>query len=145
MTDYLFPVDPSDTAELLPHLVLDYPEGEIDDEGDVREEVKEFVKLIHPEKEFKRITDYIVAMDPECGVLIDGLNNPTHVIGYHDKMSEEDARSVLEEIEDRLGHELTTDGELQALPGEDIRNRHPKPAGWTKDGTFVAGKATGSE
>lgn len=145
MTDYLFPVNPSDTSELLPHLILDYPEDDIDDEGEVREEVKEYVELIHPENDFDGIMDYIGAMDPECGVLVDGLNNPTHVIGYHQKMSEEDARSVLEEIEDRLGYELTSDEGLQTLSGEDIRKRHPKPAGWTNDGTFVAGKTTGSE
>lgn len=145
MTDYLFPVDPSDTSELLPHLVLDYPKGGIDDDGEVREEVKEYVEFIHPEKELNGITDYIGSLDPEYGVLIDGLNNPTHLIGYHEKMSEDDARSVLGEIENRLGYDLTIDEELQALSSEDIRKRHPKPAGWTKDGTFVAGDTTDSE
>jgi hypothetical protein len=45
---------------------------------------------------------------------------------------------MIEEIEDRLGYELSHSGTLEALSDSDVKEHTPKVAGWDDDDSFVA-------
>lgn len=152
MTNYLFPVQTGETGELLPHIAADKPTeftvGDLtDDPEDGRTEIPDNVldvlERLYPDQDIAKkcsnLLELTDALDPGRGILVhEYYSQPHTVIGYHESLSEDEARAVISEIEERLGYELDGKEDIEPLSEEEITNKLPKTAGWTRDGEFRA-------
>jgi len=141
MGNYLFPVRiENGKSKLLPHVAAEIPtEFTFTSSDDIPVEIASTLEKLHPNKEFDNFHDIIDALEPNTGILTHELHSKPHsVLGYHEDMSEQEAREMINEIEDRLGHELKETGDLEPLSSEKIEGHWPKTAGWNKSGDFVA-------
>lgn len=152
MTNYLFPVQTGEAVELLPHIAADKPTGftvgDLADDPEERlaeipDDVLDVLDRLYPDQEVSKKCSNLLelndALDPDRGILVQEYYSQPHtVIGYHESLSEDEARAVISEIEERLGYELNGKQDIEPLSEEEIMNRLPKTAGWTRDGEFRA-------
>jgi len=140
MGNYLFPVRSDSKIQLLAHVAAEIPtKWSTGPDGDLPDEVDAVLDKLHPDAKIDSISEAVEALHPSKGILVHEWSSRPHaVIGYHEDLTEEEARKMIAEIETRLGYELEDKKELTILTADEIEDYYPQTAGWNHESEFVA-------